>query len=136
MKCLMIRIGSIAFLRPLYSSRYLMSKVHYVHMSWRSNTLCIPCPLGDNDSMAILMEDKCGINESTDHCVYYANLHHMVPVDQPDIEVSGSKDAGGDSMLHYVQVHKAHLVTLTKVDYKALHSRFAWLPANIVQKTF
>jgi len=33
-------------------------------------------------------------------------------------------------------LHKAHLVTPTKPDYEALCSRFAWLPADIVQKTF
>jgi len=54
--------------------------------------------------MIILTEKEYDINESTDHCVYYTNLHHLVPVDQPDIEVSDPMDAGGDSSLPYVQV--------------------------------
>jgi len=93
-------------------------------------------PPGDDDSMAILTEDEYDVNESIDCCVYYANLHHMVPVDQSDIKVSGSKDTGGNSSLPYVHMHKAHLMMLTKLDYKALHSHFAWLSANIVWKTF
>jgi len=71
--------------------------------------------LGVDDSTAILMEDEFDINESTDRCVYYANLHCMVPVDQPDSE----------SLLSCVQAHKAHLVKPTKLDYEALHSQFA-----------
>jgi len=77
---------------------------------------------GVDDSTAILMEDEFDINELTNRCVYYANLHRMVPVDQPYIKVIGSKDADGDSSLSCVQAHKAHLVTLTKLDYKALCS--------------
>jgi len=91
-------------------------------------------PLGDDDSMAILTEDEYDVNKSIDRCVYYANLHRMVPVDQSDLEVSGSKDADGNSSLPYVHAHKAHLVTPTKLDYQALRSCFAWLPADIVRK--
>jgi len=61
----------------------------------------------------------------------------MVPVEQLETEFSSSKDAGDDSLRPYVQVHKVHLVTPTKLDYyKALRSWFAWLPTDIVQKTF
>jgi len=98
-------------LLPLFNEQgtlhlHVLAQHHAVH------TL----PPEDNDSMVICMEDKFDINKSTNCCVYYANLHCMVPVDRLDIEVSGSKDAGA---------HKAHLVTPTKVDYEALHSRFA-----------
>jgi len=82
-------------------------------------------PLGDDDSMALLPEDKYDINKSADHCVYYANLHRMVPVDQLDMLVSASKDADGEDLPPSVAAHKAHLVTLTKQDYKALCSHFA-----------
>jgi len=93
-------------------------------------------PPEDDDSMAILMEDEFDIDESTDCCVYYTNLHRMVPVEQAETKVSDPKEAGDGRSRPYVQAHKAHLVMLTKVDYKTLRSRFAWLPANIVQKTF
>jgi len=42
--CPMIRIGSIAFLRPLSSPRCSMSKVRYARASRHSSTLCVPCP--------------------------------------------------------------------------------------------
>jgi len=86
--------------------------------------------------MAILPEGGFDINESTDCCVYYANLHYMVLVEQLETKVSGSKDAGDNSVHPYVQVHKVHFMTLSKLDYKALHSQFAFLPADIIQKTF
>jgi len=86
--------------------------------------------------MAILTEDEYDIHESTNHCMYYVNLHCMIPFDQPDIMVSGSKDADGNNLLPCVTAHKAHLVTPTKQDYEALCSRFAWFPAKIVWKTF
>jgi len=110
-----------AMLRP-----HVLAQHHAVH------TL----PLEDDDSTAILMEDEFDINESTDHCVYYANLHHMVPVEQPETKVSDSKEAGDGRSCPYVQVHKAHLVTPTNLDSEALRSPFAWLPTDIVQKTF
>jgi len=119
------------FLFPLFDEKgalhpHVMVQQHNVH------TL----PPGDDDSIAILMEDEYDVNESMDHCVYYANLHCMVPVDQSDIKISGSKDVGGDSSLPCVHVRKAHLVTPTKLDYEALCSHFAWLPADIIWKTF
>jgi len=40
-------------------------------------------PLEEDDITAVLTTDECDINESTDRCMYYANLNHMVPVDQP-----------------------------------------------------
>jgi len=126
------RLPETPLLFPLFNEQgalcpHVLVQQHAVH------TL----PLEDDDSTAILMEGKCDINESTNRCVYYSNLHRMVPLDQPDIKVSSSKDAGGDSLPSYVQVHKVHLVTLMKLDYyKALCSQFAWLPADIIQKTF
>jgi len=107
-------------------------RLHVLVQHHAVNTL----PPVDDDSMAILMEDEFDINELTNRCVYYANLHCMVPVEQPETEVSDSKEAGDGRSRPYVQVHKAHLVTPTKLDYEALCSRFAWLPADIVQKTF
>jgi len=82
-------------------------------------------PLGDDDSTVILTDDKHDIHESTNHCVYYANLHWMIPVDHQDISVSGSADVGDEELLPHVTAHKAHLVTPTKQDYETLRSRFA-----------
>jgi len=93
-------------------------------------------PLVDDASMAILTEDECDIHKSTNCCVYYANLHCTIPFNQLDILISGSNDADDEELLPCITVRKAHLVTLTKQDYKSLHSNFAWLPADIVWKTF
>jgi len=95
------------FLLPLFDEQgvlrpHMLAQQHYVQ------TL----PLGDNDSMAILTEDKHDIHESTGHCVYYANLHRMIPVDHQDISGSGSDDTGDEELLPCVTAHKAHLVTL------------------------
>jgi len=42
-------------------------------------------PPEDDECTAIPIEDEYDINVSTNWCVYYANLHRMVPVDQADI---------------------------------------------------
>jgi len=89
----------------------------------------------DDPTLSVL-GDGCDMDESTDQCVYYANLHRMVPIDQPDISVNGSEVTNAGISPSHVQVHKACLVSPSKVDYEALRSRFAWLPADIIQKTF
>jgi len=88
------------------------------------------------DAIAIAPEDRFDIKEWTNCCMYYANLHCMVPVEQPETNVGALKDTGNDSSHPYVQAHKVHLVTPTTLDYKALCSWFAFLPTNIIQKTF
>jgi len=69
-------------------------------------------------------------------CTGCTNLHLMVPVEQLETKVRDSKDTGNDSLHPYVQAHKVHFVMPTKLDYKALCSQFAFLPADIIQKTF
>jgi len=93
-------------------------------------------PMEHVDDIMIAPEDRLDINESTDRCVYYANLHRMVPVEQPETNVCAPTDTRDANPHLYVQAHKAHLVTLTKLDYEALRSRFAFLPADVIQKTF
>jgi len=68
------------------------------------------------------------INESTNRCVYFANLDRMVPFKEPEISV---KSFGDDDMLGAgMKVKKARFVM------PSLCLQFAWLPAHIVQKTF
>jgi len=56
-------------------------------------------PLVNDASTATLTEDKYDIHESIDRCLYYANLHCMIPFDQLDTSISGSNDADDEELL-------------------------------------
>jgi len=58
----------------------------------------------------------------------------MVPVDEPEVATQGPND--NLKQLNDVQAYKARPVSPTKLDYEALRPRFAWLPADIIQKMF
>ena len=59
------------------------------------------------------------VEELVDRCVYQVNLHRMVHATNVDTN---------DDL--------PERVTPTAWDYNSLHSRFAWLPKNIIMQTF
>jgi len=74
------------------------------------------------------------IDGSINQCVYYVYLHRMVPFDEPEVPIQCPND--NILKIDDIKAYKACSVSLTKLDYKALHPQFAWLPADIIQKTF
>jgi hypothetical protein len=65
------------------------------------------------------------IEVATDRCVFWANAHHYV--------CSANADPDADT---HPSHHGPHTVSETPRDYDALRPRFAWLPTNIIKKTF
>jgi hypothetical protein len=65
------------------------------------------------------------IEAATDHCVFRAYAHHYVcnANADPDVDTHPSH-------------HGPCKVSETPHDYDALHPRFAWLPTDIIKKTF
>jgi hypothetical protein len=65
------------------------------------------------------------IEAATDHCVFQANAHHYVCSENtdPDMDTCPSH-------------HGPCKISETPRDYDALRPRFAWLPTDIIQKTF
>jgi len=81
-----------------------------------------------------VLDKDLNINESADRCVYYANLHCVVPFEQPEMDAKTTDGAKGDTETPAVTTYKACLVSLSKKDYEALRPRFAWLPTDIIGK--
>jgi hypothetical protein len=65
------------------------------------------------------------IEAATDHCVFRANANCYV--------CSANADPDMDTHPGH---HGPRKVLETPRDYDALHPRFAWLPTNIIKKTF
>jgi hypothetical protein len=65
------------------------------------------------------------IKAAINRCVFQANAHHYV--------CSANTDPDADTCPSH---HGPHKVSEAPHDYDALHPRFAWLPTNIIKKTF
>jgi hypothetical protein len=65
------------------------------------------------------------IEAATDHCVFWANAHHYV--------CSADTDPDADT---HPSHHGPRKVSEAPRDYDALRPRFAWLPTDIIKKTF
>jgi hypothetical protein len=65
------------------------------------------------------------IEAATDRCVFRANAHRYV--------CSANTDPDADTPPSH---HGPRKVLEAPRDYDALHPRFAWLPADIIKKTF
>jgi hypothetical protein len=65
------------------------------------------------------------IEVATNRCVFWANAHRYVC----------SANADPDSDTHPSH-HGPRKISETPRDYNALHPHFAWLPTNIIKKTF
>jgi hypothetical protein len=65
------------------------------------------------------------IEVATDHCEFWANVHRYV--------CSANTDPDADT---HPSHHRPHKVSEAPHDYDARHSRFAWLPTDIIKKTF
>jgi hypothetical protein len=65
------------------------------------------------------------IEAATDHCVFWANAHHYV--------CNVDTDPNADTRPSH---HVPCKVSEAPHDYDALRPRFAWLPTDIIKKTF
>jgi hypothetical protein len=65
------------------------------------------------------------IETATDRCVFRANAHCYV--------CSANADPDADTCPRH---HGPHKILEALRDYDALHPRFAWLPTDIIKKTF
>jgi hypothetical protein len=70
-------------------------------------------------------DNDVDIEAATDHCVFWANAHRYV--------YSANTDPDADTRPSH---HGPRKVSEAPRDYDALRSRFAWLPTNIIKKTF
>jgi len=98
--------------------------------------LCPNVMAQQHDAKGISPEEQDGldIDRSVNWCMYYANLHRMVPFDEPEVPTQGPDD--NLQQFDNVQTYKACLISPMKLDYEALCPQFAWLPTDIIQKTF
>jgi len=64
------------------------------------------------------------VNESMDHCAYQANIHHL-------IHNVNATFFDSDSLSHGPKC-----TSPSEQDYEALQPCFAWLPMEIIKKTF
>jgi hypothetical protein len=65
------------------------------------------------------------VEAATDHCVFQANAHCYVCSENTDPDVHTRPSH-----------HGPRKVSEAPRDYDALHPRFAWLPTDIIKKTF
>jgi hypothetical protein len=70
-------------------------------------------------------DNDVDIEAATDRCVFRANAHHYV--------CSANTDPDADT---HPSHHGPRKVSEAPCDYDALRPRFAWLPTNIIKKTF
>jgi hypothetical protein len=70
-------------------------------------------------------DNDVDIEAATDCCVLWANAHHYVcsTATYPDVDTHPNH-------------HGPHTVAEAPRDYDALRPRFAWLPTDIIKKTF
>jgi len=111
-----------------------MAQSHATHASDVEGHVEGPALLVDSGANGGIAVTKCNMESSINHCVYYTNLHRMVPIEQLETttnEVSGTTLSEADLM-----AYGTTLVTPMAQDYAALCPRFAWLPADIIQWIF
>ena len=80
------------------------------------------------DARSELIEDDDvtldDVNESVDHCVYQANIHHL-------IHNVNATFFDGNSFSHGPKC-----TSPSEQDYEALQPHFTWLPMEIIKKSF
>jgi len=111
-----------------------MAQRHATHVSDVEGNVMEPAWLVDSGVNRGIAGTECDMESSIDCCMYYANLHCMVAIEQLEIstnEVNNTTLSDTDLM-----AYGTTLVTPTAQEYAALCPHFAWLPADIIQQTF